>query len=202
MEFAWGDRFRAFVSKPAMQISGIVLEHPSFVFRLSTEHSTLDVRPGQTRVTELPSDCNPSQYFSPIPTVLTPQASGEKKGRVIAVTGARAVWQCAAGAGLVLWIEVPKENWAQIFSCLTPSKPDRSPSKWQVLGSMRIQTSDGREVQIWLYDTFKGQGAFSVGPSLERRSYYRGGDSACLQNALRTAYTSWERGNGTSTKVK
>lgn len=101
-----------------------------------------------------------------------------------------------------LEFEVPKENWAQIFSCLTPSKPDRSPSKWQVLGSMRIQTSDGREVQIWLYDTFKGQGAFSVGPSLERRSYYRGGDSACLQNALRTAYTSWERGNGTSTKVK
>ena len=44
--------------------------------------------------------------------------------------------------------EVPKECWAQIFSCLEPAEYDSSPSNWKALGVMSVRCIDGEELLI------------------------------------------------------
>jgi hypothetical protein len=89
--------------------------------------------------------------------------------------------------------EVPTESWESIFAELHETAPDPTPSKWVTLGELRIVTTkEENKFHVELYWTESAPGAFSVSKGEtrtegERRCYYRGGDSARLISALKSA---------------
>jgi hypothetical protein len=91
-------------------------------------------------------------------------------------------------------IEVSEKHWKDIFAALSPSEYDPSPRKWQVLAAIEIQTKQNQRYRLDAYNRFREPtGAFSVGPTLEERTYRRGGNSAKLKEALEKAYADSER---------
>jgi hypothetical protein len=87
----------------------------------------------------------------------------------------------------------PKDHWAIILSCLTPSERDPRPMKWEAIGSILIRTTEGNQCWVGLFDTFEDLGAFAAGPTIEDREYYRGGNSAKLKAAIQAAHSASER---------
>ncbi len=77
----------------------------------------------------------------------------------------------------VMELDVPKEQWGQLFSCLMPSQYDRNPAKWQVFATMIVMTKNGAKQVIDIYDIPDGIGGFSDETDSDHRIYYRGGDS-------------------------
>ena len=88
--------------------------------------------------------------------------------------------------------QAPREHWHAIFSALLPARRDRSPAKWAGLGDLQLTLSNGDSYQVSLYSLGEETGAFSSGPTFERRVYYRGGNSTALEQALAEAYRASE----------
>jgi hypothetical protein len=82
---------------------------------------------------------------------------------------------------------VPRENWPDILDALTPAEKDDAPMKWQGIGTLVITKRGGHQVAVDLFSLDKPPGAFRVW-TCWWRVYYRGGDSAKLDAALRAAY--------------
>ena len=84
--------------------------------------------------------------------------------------------------------DLPEESWAEIIAALSPSQYDPRPDKWPAIGSLVIRTKDKETRWIRLF-VVKGEavGAFAAGPSWKERTYYRGGNSARLESAIRKA---------------
>jgi hypothetical protein len=85
--------------------------------------------------------------------------------------------------------EIPVEQWPRIRAAMQLPKRDFSPAKWLSIGSLDITTRQGREYHVELYQTQESLGAFSAGPTFERRAYYRGGDSEKLAREMEAAYS-------------
>lgn len=85
---------------------------------------------------------------------------------------------------------VPEKHWDAIYSTLQPCQPDSSPAKWVCLCDLSIRTNDDREHRVCLYVVTDGPGAFSVSPAddFRGRTYYRGGSSTRLRDAITAAY--------------
>ena len=75
----------------------------------------------------------------------------------------------------------------KLLAALQPTTPDNSPSKWVGLGELTIHKKDQTRIQVFLFDVSEGEGAFAVGESWEKRTYYRGGRSSHLVDGLLTA---------------
>jgi hypothetical protein len=82
---------------------------------------------------------------------------------------------------------VPREKWPYILDALTPAEKDDAPMKWQVIGTLVITKHGGHEVAVELFSLRELPGAFCVW-KFWWRVYYRGGESAKLDAALRAAY--------------
>ncbi|MBI3865649.1 MAG: hypothetical protein HY290_27565 [Planctomycetia bacterium] len=95
--------------------------------------------------------------------------------------------------------QIPAAHWRSILSSLLPAEEDPNPAKWESVGRLQIKLSWGKTFIIDLYVVRDGPGAFSSGPSLEDRTYFRGGSSAKLEKALSEAYEAFEvrRDSGT-----
>lgn len=73
--------------------------------------------------------------------------------------------------------EIPKSHHDKILNLFRDAQPDPSPFRWQVLGSVKIESEQGT-YSISLFWTGELTGAFRT----SRRHYYRGSsDSAILQ---------------------
>jgi hypothetical protein len=107
--------------------------------------------------------------------------AGDEVGRVVA-TG------YYGPLGELVEFDVPVEHWPRIRAALGRPTRDRHPAKWIKTGSLEVTTRAGQALHVSLYDTKKLPGAFSAGPTFERRVYYRGGDSDELARAMATAY--------------
>jgi hypothetical protein len=68
-----------------------------------------------------------------------------------------------------------------------PAEKDDQPAKWQTMGWLLITKRWGRSVIVELFSLPKGPGAFRI-EAVGGPMYYRGGDSARLDAALRAAY--------------
>ncbi len=90
--------------------------------------------------------------------------------------------------GKQIEFDVPKEHWQGLFSALLPAKKDNDPAKWESLGKLSMTLNDGKPFHVSLYATSNGPGAFAAGPSFKERVYYRGGETAKLQEALSAAW--------------
>ena len=75
-------------------------------------------------------------------------------------------------------------GWARIRKGLTPARVDRSPAKWETLGSLQILLTSGKTARVELYQVNRGAGAFAAGPDFKNRVYHRGGTTAALRRAL------------------
>ena len=85
--------------------------------------------------------------------------------------------------------QLPLSHWPRVRAALEPSTRDYHPAGWVHRGVLQITTKSQRAVIVLLFDTFSDQpGAFAVGPTVERRVYYRGGDSDRLVKELAAAY--------------
>lgn len=82
--------------------------------------------------------------------------------------------------------EVAKEHWPDIWKAMSPASQDWFPSKWVVMGDLNLTLKRGGRYRISLYSV-KGTGAFSAGTTFESRTYYRGGNSDQLKQALERA---------------
>ena len=72
---------------------------------------------------------------------------------------------------------IPKSHHAKILDLFRDAQPDSRPSKWQVLGFVKIK-SENDTISISLYRTGDSTGAFRT----SQRSYYRGSsDNAIIQ---------------------
>jgi hypothetical protein len=86
-------------------------------------------------------------------------------------------------------IEVPEKHWKEIFAALSPSKYDPWPCEWKLLADLEIQTKQDQHYRVDLYNLETHPvGAFSIGPTVEQRTYRRGGNSAQLKKALSNVY--------------
>lgn len=85
--------------------------------------------------------------------------------------------------------EVPLDRLPSIYATLQPATYDPQPAKWVALGELEITLRDRRPVRVDLYwiKSPDDPGAFSAGETDEQRSYYRGGSSSQLLDALRKA---------------
>lgn len=76
---------------------------------------------------------------------------------------------------------VPKDHWDDVLRALTPSRATDGSHPWIVLGTLHIQTTDGKSLVIELYQPH-GECAFKI-----EGTYYRGGSTDSLIEALTTA---------------
>jgi hypothetical protein len=73
---------------------------------------------------------------------------------------------------------------------------DGQPAKWQVLGDdLEITIEDGKQINIWLFKTFAGTGAFAIGQTWKDRVYYRGATDEQIVETVEKAKSAAKRGN-------
>ena len=82
--------------------------------------------------------------------------------------------------------EVAKEHWPAVWQAMLPASRDWFPSKWVVVGGLKLTLKNGGGYIISLYSV-PDTGAFSAGTTFEGRTYYRGGNSKQLMQALERA---------------
>ncbi len=81
---------------------------------------------------------------------------------------------------------VAKDSYSTILALFLSGSVDEKPKKWEILGSdLKIITQDGKIIYIWLYRTYAGAGAFSVGPTWAERIYYRGSTDEEIGNVIK-----------------
>jgi hypothetical protein len=83
--------------------------------------------------------------------------------------------------------DVPRQDISLILDKLAGASKDHWPAKWVVMGELKLSCKDGREFELHLYYTFRGSGAFSVGP-YPKQKYYRGSTDSDFENAIRKAH--------------
>jgi hypothetical protein len=85
--------------------------------------------------------------------------------------------------------DIPRSHWQAIYSAMRPAHRDEHPAPWAGPGDLNLKLKGGESFYIGLYDVDAdlGSGAFSAGPTFEKRVYYRGGNSAELEQALSDA---------------
>lgn len=88
--------------------------------------------------------------------------------------------------------QVPRGQWNAIFSALRPARRDDSPKKWAGLGRLNLKLVNGDSFVISMYRLNHPTGAFSAGPTIESRKYYRGGNSSDLEKAMVDAFDASE----------
>ena len=74
---------------------------------------------------------------------------------------------------------VPRSHHDKILNLFRDAQPDPRPSKWQVLGSVKIESDMGTN-SIRLFWTGQSSGAFRTSP----RSYYRGSSDNAIMRAI------------------
>ena len=84
--------------------------------------------------------------------------------------------------------DVPVEYWPRIKAALGIPTRDFFPAKWVRAGSLDVTTRTGRKLCVTLYRTDFSIGAFAAGPSFDKQTYYRGGNSLELHEAMSAAY--------------
>lgn len=77
---------------------------------------------------------------------------------------------------------IPKSHYANILSLFSDAEPDSSPAKWQVLGSVEIE-SKHRAMSISLFWTGATSGAFRT----SERRYFRGSSDSAIIHAIENA---------------
>ncbi len=90
--------------------------------------------------------------------------------------------------------ELKSEHWSNVIAALSPSQRDPHPAKWLLIGRLEIRKRDSSTVWVDVYDLpDRPAGAFSVSATrYGKRSYYRGGNTASLMEALQHAGESKE----------
>jgi hypothetical protein len=84
--------------------------------------------------------------------------------------------------------DVPLDRLPSIYKALQPATFDSRPAKWAVLGELEMTLRNGQPFRVDLYYVWSDkEGAFSAGETFERRTYFRGGSSSQLTDALRSA---------------
>jgi hypothetical protein len=84
--------------------------------------------------------------------------------------------------------EIPEKHWDAVLAALTPCEHDTSPAAWESLCTLDIRTTADRDYRVdlfWLEDD--GPGAFKVCVD-GRFTYFRGGNSVQLRDAIVAAY--------------
>ncbi len=83
---------------------------------------------------------------------------------------------------------VPAESIPRVLAAMTPATVDPKPANWESLGALVLTLKGGGLVEVSLYSTSEPPGAFSLGGSKSQpRTYFRGGDSKTLFEAIREA---------------
>jgi hypothetical protein len=84
--------------------------------------------------------------------------------------------------------EVPRDHWEKIFGAMQPARDDREPAKWVFFADLKLTLKDGKEFKADLYKLSDPVGAFSCGETRDHWTYYRGGNSMDLMNAVNAAH--------------
>jgi hypothetical protein len=87
--------------------------------------------------------------------------------------------------------ELPERHWDAVLAALLSCEPDASPKKWECLCDLEVRTAANHSYRVdayWL--DYGGAGAFSVSVDgkFDERTYYRGGNSAQLRDAIIAAF--------------
>ncbi len=96
--------------------------------------------------------------------------------------------------------QVPREHWNAIFSALLPARRADDAAKWPGLGRLQFKLANGDSYLVSLYNPSSEVGAFSAGPTFERRVYYGGGNSRDLEQALTEAFRATAGNPSSATK--
>jgi hypothetical protein len=90
---------------------------------------------------------------------------------------------------------VPPDHIHALMALFKERSKDNDPGKWQVLGDdLEITTEDGQRINIWLFKTFAGAGAFAIGQKWEDRVYYRGATDEQIAETVEKAKKAAKRG--------
>jgi hypothetical protein len=82
-------------------------------------------------------------------------------------------------------VQVPRADWPTFYSAMLPATKDDHPSKWVGTGDLHLKLKNGKTFYIELFDLQGAKiGAFAAGPTFETRTYYRGGNSQKLNQAI------------------
>jgi len=82
-------------------------------------------------------------------------------------------------------VSVPIDYFPKVLALFQSGSVDRNPMKWEVMGhTLRITTDAGRTLDIWLYRTHEGAGAYAIGPTWDERVYYRGSTDNEMESVI------------------
>jgi hypothetical protein len=86
-------------------------------------------------------------------------------------------------------VAVPAGHIPRIWAKLQPAAVDDSPANWRLMGyDLDLTLKNGSKLYVCVYDlTTSAPGAFSAGPTSKERTYYRGGNSQQVREAIATA---------------
>lgn len=87
--------------------------------------------------------------------------------------------------------EIPEKHWDAVLAALEPCEPDALPAAWVSLCDLSIRTKANRHYRMnlyWLDDARRGAFSVSLGGRSPKKTYYRGGNSVQLRNAIVAAY--------------
>jgi hypothetical protein len=85
-------------------------------------------------------------------------------------------------------VTVPASHIPMIWAKLQPAAVDNSPADWKVMGyDLELTLKNESELRVWVYAVTGAPGAFSAGPTFKERTYYRGGNSQQLREAITAA---------------
>jgi hypothetical protein len=83
---------------------------------------------------------------------------------------------------------ISPDHFPDILALFKDGTRDNNPAKWQVMGyDLEITTDDGKQIDIWLFKTFKGKGAFAIGRRWSEREYYRGATDEQIDGTIKKA---------------
>lgn len=114
-------------------------------------------------------------FFSRQQPIQIPQADD-------VITISAAIYNRSDSGSEISEFTVPKSHHAKILNLFRDAQPDSRPSKWQVLGFVKIKTESGM-ISISLYRTGASTGAFRT----SQRSYYRGSSDNSIIQAIDAA---------------
>jgi hypothetical protein len=87
--------------------------------------------------------------------------------------------------------EIPEPHWDAVLAALTPCEPDPNPAGWVCLCDLDIDARGNRHYHVmlfWLQGAKAGAFRVSLDGHIPESTYYRGGDSVQLRNAILAAY--------------
>jgi len=91
-------------------------------------------------------------------------------------------------------VTVPASHVPKIWAKLQPAAVDKSPARWTLMGyDLELTLKNGSKFSVWVYNLPSAPGAFSAGPTFKERTYYRGGNSQQLREAITAALKEAQR---------